>query len=117
MFRTVRDPRAGAKARDKGKAAVMAVMDEQWRTVVMLCCAKFVASRAPGDTFTGEDLRRYCEPHVGVPHHPNAWSAVLGAMIRSWVKHRMVEAAGVTTAKDPKAHARLIRQYRTVALP
>jgi len=65
------------------------------------------------DKFTTEDIRAFLTDvqKLPEPHHPNAWSAVLGGVCRQWRKNNVVSHAGWTAAKAPQANARVIRQY------
>jgi len=66
--------------------------------------------------FTGEDLHQWLEDAgLEAPDHPNAWSAVIGAQLRRWLKDGTIVQAGAITAHRPEAHGRLIRRYQKVA--
>ncbi len=58
--------------------------------------------------FTGEDLRHHCEQTVGLPHHSNAW----GALISVLVKRRIIVPTGEYRAmRDQTSHARKTPVY------
>jgi len=70
-------------------------------------------NRKPGDAFTSEMLRHYLTEERGLdePYHHNAWSAVLGNIMRRWVKERKAVPNGFITSSRPTSHARAIRIY------
>jgi hypothetical protein len=120
LFAPIRLPRArvdrplrGELLRDAGKATVTGNTDPAWRERVLGSCRLFLVLNDSGHVFTGEDLRAFALAHgSGEPHHPNAWSATIGSVIRSWRSSGRCVTGGVTTASAEQAHARLIRSYR-----
>ncbi len=59
-------------------------------------------------TFTGEDIRHYCEAYVGCPHHPNAF----GALINTLVRRKIIKPTGEYRAmNDDSSHARKTPVY------
>ena len=114
MFAAPRARAAGRVLRETGKARVTGKTDPAWKAAVEAACEDWLRTSRPGWPFTGEDLRMECQCKVPQPHHPNAWSAVIGAVLRRWIAAGRVARSGATEASDPKAHARLIRTYRTV---
>lgn len=105
------------RRRDRGVAKVAGNTDPEWSRAVHSLCEAFI-DRPPGRrltrVFTAEDLRDWCENAVGQPHHPNAWSANLGGIIRSWKNAGLIEQIGSQQARRPAAHARLMRAYRVL---
>jgi len=66
-----------------------------------------------GTLFVGEDIRLELEKTgMEPPHHHNAWSAVIGGRVRTWLKTERIEVYGLQAGKDPKAHARRMITYR-----
>lgn len=111
----------GRRRRDAGKEQVTRHADPAWRARVEQLAEQFRAFKLEhgimvGYTFAGEDIRRFCQSagaagSVGEPHHSNAWSAVIGSILRRWKAAGLIEPDGATIARDPKAHARLTRRY------
>ena len=66
-----------------------------------------------GYAFTSEMLRHYLTEERGLdePYHYNAWSAVLGNIIRRWVKAKKARHNGFITSSRLTSHARAIRIY------
>ena len=58
--------------------------------------------------FTGEDIRRVLSYQVGLPHHPNAW----GALVNTLVRRKIIKPTGEYRAmKDDSSHARRTPVY------
>ncbi len=74
-----------------------------------LCVMKMEQSKWLGDgTFTGEDVRHYCEYSVGCANHPNAY----GALINTLLKRKIIKPTGeYRSMKDDRSHARKTPVY------
>lgn len=59
--------------------------------------------------FTGEDVRRIMEKSNFHPSHPNAWGALINALVR---KKLIVATGEYRTPKDKASHARQQKVYR-----
>lgn len=94
----------GAALRDAGIETVMANA-QAWADEVEHGWRFWLQHHAP-DEFTLEQFRMWVTPHIGEPHHPNAWGG-LAKRFASDMKH-----TGFTTSARPQAHARLTRTYR-----
>ena len=101
----------GRRLRDKG----MQQVEENavpWRDHCKTALNDWFASAPSGVSFTGEDLRLSLQSSgIEEPHHPNAWSAVVGGKVRQWLKAGAIVEAGMEHSKDPKAHARRVMSY------
>jgi len=101
----------GRRLRDKG----MAQVEENsvpWRDHCKTALNDWFANAPSGVSFTGEDLRLSLQSSgIEEPHHPNAWSAVVGGKVRQWLKAGAIVEAGMEHSKDPKAHARRVMSY------
>ncbi len=61
--------------------------------------------------FTGEDIRMDCGKWVGLPHHSNAW----GALINTLVRRKIIKPTGeYRKMKDDRSHARRTPVYQKV---
>lgn len=104
------------RRRERGMAQVVSNTDPEWKAAVKSLCEAYLARPAAARRlFTAEDLREYCEQVLPQPHHPNAWSANLGGLIRSWKSRGLIEQVGSQEARRPVAHARLMRCYRVAS--
>jgi hypothetical protein len=104
------------RRRERGMAQVVSNTDPEWKAAVRSLCEAYLARPAAARRlFTAEDLREYCEQVLPQPHHPNAWSANLGGLIRSWKSRGLIEQVGSQEARRPLAHARLMRCYRVAS--
>jgi hypothetical protein len=106
------DTELGRTLRDEG----MALVEENsgaWKDRAKEKIDFWFRSQPREKLFVGEDIRLELE-FLGLeqPHHPNAWSAVIGGRVRGWLKDNLIEVYGLTSAKDPKAHARRMITYR-----
>jgi hypothetical protein len=72
--------------------------------------AELVARYATtGTELTGEDMREYVTKEIGTPSHPNAWGALVKALIRGgWIKDTFVTAQ----MTSPQSHARRTPLWR-----
>lgn len=73
--------------------------------------ARYFVKHVAPETFTGEDIRFYCEQCLGktIMHHPNAW----GALINSLVKANLIYKTGQHRQMTDKiSHARETPVYR-----
>lgn len=104
----------GTALRDEGISKVTERADEMWKALYRAHAVHFINAKAVGESFLGEDLRRALEPHIGKPHHPNAWGAMARAAIKRWITDGFVEMDGMAQMRDAKAHARLSPLYRVV---
>jgi hypothetical protein len=103
-----------AKARDAGMASVLENERAEWRTLYRGLADYFLNDRDPGCVFTGEDLRLemvrlYAMP---APHHPNAWGAMAGSVIRDWLRCGLIEQDGMAHARSVATHAHRYVRYR-----
>jgi len=101
----------GRRRRDAGKALVATSEPEAWRQAVHNLGETYLRRMPSGRDFSAEDVRAYCEEAVPQPHHPNAWSATIGALLKQWKAKGEIQSAGATEAKRPSSHARLLRRY------
>ncbi len=95
----------GEVLRDEGIAKVTE-HNEKWMD---LCVMKMEQSKWLGDgTFTGEDVRHYCEYSVGCANHPNAY----GTLINTLLKRKIIKPTGEYRAmRDDSSHARKTPVY------
>jgi hypothetical protein len=59
--------------------------------------------------WTGEQIRIHCEAVGVIPHHHNAWGAVVNALLRNKV---LIDTGRVTRMRGPKSNARKTTIYR-----
>lgn len=65
--------------------------------------------------FTGENLRSHLMSlNQPEPHHPNAWSAVIGSATKRWQKHGLISHIGFEPAKRASRHAAIVRVYKVL---
>ena len=83
----------------------------EWRDGYTLHAEAFIKSKAPKQTFIGEDLRKYIAPKIGKAHHPNAWGAMGGQAIRRWMREGRIVVIGMTKMTSKASHARLSPLY------
>jgi hypothetical protein len=104
----------GRKLRDEGMEQVQQNAGE-WRDVMRQHLDTWINKTPSGAIFIGEDIRLELQ-NMGVeePHHPNAWSAVIGGRIRQCLKSGRIQVHGLKTGSDPKAHARRMIAYRVL---
>ncbi len=96
----------GQVLRDEGIKTVTE-HNESW----MELCLKSI-ERVTWQSFTGEDVRFHCSKMVGLPHHSNAW----GALINSLVKRGIIEKTGeYRPMRDDNSHARSTPVYRRLS--
>jgi len=84
----------------------------EWRLHCRRAIEAWIALCRRGHEFTAEDIRTDIESTVGDPHHPNAWSALIGSVLRQARKAGVIELTDVCLASRPEAHGRLTRLYR-----
>ena len=108
---------SGRVYRDAGMAQV-SENAKDWADDVRAAAEYWLRKRDTGshNGFTSEILRVYLTEVRGLPepHHHNAWSAVLGSLLRRWVKDRKIVCDGFVTSSNPSSHARAIRLYHKV---
>lgn len=95
---------SGAQLRDEGIALVM---DNAagWADEIEQAWRHWLRYQAPPE-FTLEQFRVWVTPHIGEPHHPNAW----GGLAKRFARY--IKPVGYTTSARPQAHARVTRIYR-----
>lgn len=99
------DPPAEAVARDRALEQVAENAGEDFQAQVFQVMERI----RNGTKVTGEDIRLRCE-RLGIePHHPNAWGAVVKALLRADRMHATKEYRAM---KAPGSHARRTRVYR-----
>lgn len=104
----------GRLLRDEGMAQVSENAGE-WKEVTGKLIDNWFTALPYGSVFTGEDVRVHLqECNVAAPHHPNAWSAVIGGRFRRWLKTDHIEITGWQQSGDPKAHARRLIAYQKI---
>ena len=105
-------PPSGKDLRDHGMALVESNA-LAWGDDIRAASEFWFRNLEPGHRFTSEMLRHYLTEVRGLsePHHHNAWSAVLGSLLRRWVKNRKIVNEGFITSNVPSSHARAIRIY------
>ena len=104
----------GQILRDEGMAQVEE-NSGSWKTTARERTEAWINSMPAGTVFTGEDIRLDLQDAgLEEPHHPNAWSAVIGGRIRVWLKSNRIQMDGWKPGADPKAHARRMIAYRVV---
>lgn len=67
-------------------------------------------ARLPAGEWTGEDVRDYLTGLGVVPHHPNAWGALVSKAVRDGL---LVPTGERRAMRGPKSHARRTDVYRT----
>jgi hypothetical protein len=102
----------GRALRDQGMESVEANSGE-WKHVVRGLGETWLAWQSVNTTFTGEDIRMFVQSMgVSRPHHPNAWGAVIGGIVRRALKAKTIEVVGIRGSSDPISHARRVVVYR-----
>ena len=108
------DAELGRILRDEGMAQVSENAGE-WKDIAGQMLDAWIDTVYPNEEFTGEYVRRYLEEHdCPAPHHPNAWSAVIGGRLRKWLKAGRIKIEGWQQSSSPQAHARRVVLYKKV---
>ena len=105
----------GRALRDQGMKAVEANSGE-WKHLTRSAAEAFIAYQKVGASFSGEDIRLTLQDQgIEQPHHPNAWGAVLGGVIRRELKSGKIAIVGIRSSVDPVSHATKAIMYRKIA--
>ena len=108
---TMMNQLSGKELKETGQQLVLSV-DVAWKEHAMAELEKYCEAmkEAGKDEFVFEDFRRHCQGlMVGEPHHPNAW----GSLATCAAKRGLIEWTGRgVSARNPSAHARLVRVWR-----
>ena len=108
------DLQLGRILRDKGMDQVRESAGE-WKDAAGQMTDEWIEKVRTGVEFIGEDIRLDLQvAGLPLPHHHNAWSAVIGGRIRVWLKSNRIQMDGWKPGSDPKAHARRMIAYRVV---
>ena len=76
---------------------------------------KFITQHQKSRFFTGDDIRNHLIAiHTPEPHHPNAWSAIIGAAVKRWQKDNKIVHVGYDLSKRPSRHSAIIRIYKII---
>lgn len=95
----------GEVLRDEGLAKV-SEHNGRWMDACLMQAEFYVATSIK--SFTGEDIRFYCQSKVGCPKHPNAY----GALINTLVRRKIIKPTGEWRAmRDDSSHARKTPVY------
>lgn len=98
----------------QSEAQVAGNASAEWRDGYVSLAEAYLSGLAPKQTFIGEELRKFIEPKIGKPHHPNAWGAMGGKMLRRWQKESRIVAIGMTKMTAKSSHARLSPLYEVM---
>ena len=104
----------GMAARDKGMAVVTENESFLWRDCMAQIAEQYLRGKVVDDLFSGDDIRRFVGCRLADPHHPNVWSACIGACLRRWQKDGRIERFGMVQARSESRHASWQLQYRVV---
>ena len=99
-------PKTGEAKRDKGIAQVSG-NNQDWIKKAMQSAIAYVCLMN-GEDFTGELIRFHVRESVGEPRHPNAWGALISALIK---QGEILETGEHRKMKDPRSHARKTPVY------
>jgi hypothetical protein len=100
-------PTQGDLLRDLGIARTKGAEDEVWKVLYRIHAAKFFRGVQVGETFVGEDVRRFAiGSGLDEPHSPNVWSAMFRAFIVPHLKAGKVEQTGTQKMALPTSHSR-----------
>ncbi len=95
---------SGELLRDEGIAKVIG-NNNRWFELCVEAAKTYIEYPA---TFTGEDIRLYCQRYVGHPTHPNAF----GALINTLVRRKIIRPTGEYRAmRDSSSHSRRTPVY------
>jgi hypothetical protein len=104
---------AARTARDEGMARVEDHAQDDWRTDYRSFADLFLQSLSPGEHFIGEAIRAYAIRHgLDPPHHPNAWGAMAGSVLRGWLQAGWIVEDGVENARSVATHAHRYVRYQ-----
>ena len=85
----------------------------EWKDIVREAGEAWLAHQSVQTMFSGEEIRLFLQEHgVEPPHHPNAWGAVIGGIVRRALKAKTIEVVGIRSSTDPIAHATKAVVYR-----
>jgi len=96
---------SGEQLRDAGIARVTS-NNESWIVAATRAAEAFISRQ--NLSFTGEDIRFYCEQAVGPPKHPNAWGALVNALLK---RGAIQPTHQFRPMRDPNSHARITPVY------
>lgn len=105
----------GEQLRDEGIRKVKANLLDTWKLDYKGRIEQWFCSLPYAHKFTGEDMTADAKAGLAEPHHPNAWGACAGAMIRRWLKEGSIVVCGWQKATKVQAHARRYPLYMKVA--
>lgn len=105
------DARAAAK---RGMDLTLNAQAVDWIELYRIHSERFLNSLSRGDTFIGEDIRKYVQEHGGSPRSPNSWGAAMRGSLERWREEGVIEADGLGTMTSVSSHARLTPRYRYV---
>lgn len=111
---TLLDIMEGRQLRNSGCDIVLANQGEDWMDAYCVHADQFIQTKNYGDTFIGEDIRRYISPRIPSPAHPNAWGAAARKVLTRWKKDGRIAECGMGTSKSPKSHATRQVMYRVM---
>jgi hypothetical protein len=98
---TPRELRAAQRARQR-----------LWKDNYRSYARSYLRALEPGEAFTGEDLRKHLEPHIGAPEHHNSWGGMAAMVVRDWLDHGEIYQAGTRAMTARKANGRRTPLYR-----
>jgi len=93
------------QARDEGMRRVIGNAPPRWPQAAYA----YIRALPAGSVVTGEIIRRRCLEAGIVPHHPNAWGAIINASIKRGI---LVKTGRYVQPIDVKSHARMIQVLR-----
>lgn len=107
--------RLGRALRDQGMESAKANSGE-WKDIVREAGEAWLAHQPVQTMFSGEEIRLYLQAYgIEQPHHPNAWGAVIGGIVRRALKAKTIEIVGIRSSTDPIAHATKAVVYRKLS--
>lgn len=106
------DARAAAK---RGMDLTLNAQAVDWIELYRIHSERFLNSLSRGDTFIGEDIRKYVQEHGGSPRSPNSWGAAMRGSLERWRQEGRIENFGTRHMTAVSSHARMTQQYRVIA--
>jgi hypothetical protein len=84
---------------------------DSWKEQAWELCLSFAARMShSGETWTAEQLRRYCADRGLPDREPRAFGGILQSLSRDGC----IVASGWEETSNPRAHKRLVRKWRSL---
>jgi hypothetical protein len=105
----------GRALRDEGMESV-ADNSGSWKYSARSLAKLWLTMQPLRTVFSGEQIRAALKKGgLEEPHHHNAWSSVIGSLIREALAEGIIEVVGIRSSSSAAAHARKVVVYRKLS--